>query len=204
MAGPGTLLVYDEAFPRATAPGGVPIRNTPIEAELRDNKYPAPYKLLPIKEAAAPEAYFAEIAAAAKAMGQLARLIIFGHGRVVNAAEGTGTVRVTTGIIIGAKDITALNANGLDKLAKYFAKDAQAELWVCEAAATGTSGGISGVTLCQALADALTVPVLAAAIEQQYDTVDQQPIPGGGWQSNAKFLPWEGTPLKFKPRNKKP
>lgn len=195
----GTLLVYDEAFPRATSPAG-PIRNSPSEAELRDNKYPEPYKLLPIREASAPETYFAEITAAAKAMGQLGRLIVLGHGRVVNAAEGAGTVRVTIGVIIGSGDITASNAYGLKGLKSLFGKEAQAELWVCEAAATGTSGGISGVTLCQAVADALGVPVLAAAIEQQYDTVDQREMPGGGWQSTAKFLPWEGTPLRFKPR----
>ena len=99
---------------------------------------------------------------------------------MANAAVPTGVTRVTTGIIIGASDLTASNASMLRKLRGRFARQAQAELWVCEAAATGKAGQISGVTLCQAIADALGVPVLAAAIEQKYDSTDQHEAPGGG------------------------
>src|SRR5882724_5047044 len=81
----GTLLVYDDGFPRARVAAG-PIRNTPSVNELRANSYPEPYRLLPIWEASSPDTYFGAIADAAKSMGRLSRLIIFGHGRVVNAA----------------------------------------------------------------------------------------------------------------------
>src|SRR3954464_491172 len=82
----GTLLVYDEAFPRATAPSG-PIRNTPSADELRDNNYPTPYRLLPIPQASQPDAYFAAMADAARAAGPLSRLIIFGPRRGADAAR---------------------------------------------------------------------------------------------------------------------
>ena len=192
----GTLLVYDDAFPRARVAAG-PIRNTPNADELRANRYPEPYRLLPIWEASSPDTYFGAIAAEAKSMGRLSRLILFGHGRVVNAAVPTGVTRVTTGIIIGASDLTASNASRLRSLRGRFARHAQAELWVCEA---GSAGGQAGVTLCQSIADALGVPVLAATIAQEYTTVDQHEAPGGGWQSTAQFLPWEGTPVRFTPR----
>ncbi len=192
----GTLLVYDEAFPRATAPSG-PIRNTPSADELRDNNYPAPYRLLPIPQASQPDAYFAAMADAARAAGPLSRLVIFGHGRVANAAVPSGVVKVTTGIVVGASDLTAANASGLRG---RFERHGQAELWVCDAAAAGQAGGQSGVILCQSIADALGVPVLAATIEQQYETTDQKPVDGGGWQSTVQFLPWEGTTVRFTPR----
>jgi hypothetical protein len=195
----GTLLVYDAAFPRARVAAGA-IRNTPTADELRTNSYPEPYQLLPILEASSPDTYFGAIADKAKSMGRLSRLIIFGHGRVVNAAVPTGVTRVTTGIIIGASDLTASNASMLRSLRGRFARHAQAELWVCEAAAAGTSGGQAGVILCQSIADALSVPVLAATSAQEYTTVDQHEAPGGGWQSTAQFLPWEGTPVRFTPR----
>jgi hypothetical protein len=195
----GSLLVYDAAFPRARVAAG-PIRNTPNANELRANSYPEPYRLLPILEASPPDAYFGAIADEAKSMGRLSRLIIFGHGRVVNAAVPTGVTHVTTGIIIGASDLTASNASMLRGLRGRFAPHAQAELWVCEAAAAGAAGGQSGVILCQSIADALGVPVLAGTIAQEYTTVDQQEIPGGGWQSTAQFLPWEGTTVRFTPR----
>ncbi len=197
----GTLLAYDDAFPRARVPDG-PIRNTPGAEELRTNGYPAPYRLLPIWEASRPDTYFEAMAGAAEAMGTVDCFILFGHGRVVNALEGAGTVRVTTGIIIGASDITASNASGLGALRGRFARGARAELWVCEAAAAGSSGGSSGQVLCQAIADALRVPVVAATITQEYTTVDQAEIPGGGWQSTAQFLPWEGTTVRFSPRRR--
>lgn len=195
----GTLLVFDEAFPRARVPAG-PIRNTPSAAELRPNSYPEPYKLLPIPEASSPETYAGAIADAAKSLGRLSRLIIFGHGRVANAAVPTGIARVTTGIIIGASDLTASNAALLSKLRGQFEPQAQAELWVCEAAAAGAAGGQSGVLLCQAIADALGVSVLAATLEQEYTTADQHEAAGGGWQSTAQFLPWEGKTIRFTPR----
>ncbi len=195
----GTLLVYDEAFPRATAPSG-PIRNTPSADELRDNNYPAPYRLLPIPQASQPDAYFAAMADAARAAGPLSRLVIFGHGRVANAAVPSGVVKVTTGIVVGASDLTAANASGLRGLRGRFERHGQAELWVCDAAAAGQAGGQSGVILCQSIADALGVPVLAATIEQQYETTDQKPVDGGGWQSTVQFLPWEGTTVRFTPR----
>jgi hypothetical protein len=195
----GTLLVYDEAFPRATAPSG-PIRNTPSADELRDNNYPAPYRLLPIPQGSSPDAYFAAMADSARAAGPLGRLIIFGHGRVANAAVPSGVVRVTTGIVMGASDLTAANASGLRGLRGRFERHGQAELWVCDAAAAGQAGGQSGVILCQSIADALGVPVLAATIDQQYETTDQKPVDGGGWQSTVQFLPWEGTTVRFTPR----
>ena len=197
----GTLLVYDDAFPRARVAQG-PIRNTPSTDELRANSYPEPYRLLPIWEASSPDIYFRAMADAAEAMGKLDRLIIFGHGRVVNAAEGAGVVQVTTGIVIGAQDISASNASGLAALRGKFAKQALAELWVCDAAAAGKSGGLSGRVLCQAIADALRVDVLAATITQEYATVNQTEIPDGGWQSTAVFLPWEGTTVRFTPRRR--
>ncbi len=195
----GTLLVYDDAFPRARVAAG-PIRNTPSADELRANSYPEPFRLLPIWEASSPDTYFGAIAEAAEAMGQLDRLIIFGHGRVVNAAVPTGIARVTTGIVIGASDLTASNASKLRKLRGRFARHAQAELWVCDAAAAGEAGGQSGVILCQSIADALGVPVLAATITQEYSTVDQHEAPDGGWQSTVQFLPWEGRTVRFTPR----
>jgi hypothetical protein len=195
----GTLLVYDDGFPRARVAAG-PIRNTPSVNELRANSYPEPYRLLPIWEASSPDTYFGAIADAAQAMGQLSRLIIFGHGRVANAAVPTGITRVTTGIILGASDITASNASMLRPLRGRFTRDAQAELWVCEAAAAGTEGGQSGVILCQSIADALGVPVVAGTISQEFTTVDQVEAPGGGWQSTAQFLPWEGATVRFTPR----
>ena len=120
----GTLLVYDDAFPRARVAAG-PIRNTPSADELRANSYPEPFRLLPIWEASSPDTYFGAIAETAEAMGQLDRLIIFGHGRVVNAAVPTGIARVTTGIVIGASDLTASNASKLRKLRGRFARHAQ-------------------------------------------------------------------------------
>lgn len=195
----GTLLVYDIAFPRARAPSG-PIRNTPSDAELRANRYPEPYRLLPIREASRPETYFRAIADAAATMDPLSRFIIFGHGRVANAATPSGVTRVTTGIIIGASDITATNASGLRALRGHFATGAQAELWVCEAAAAGEAGGSSGPLLCQSIADALGVPVVAAVRAQEYTSTNQREAPGGGWQSTAQFLPWEGRTIRFTPR----
>jgi hypothetical protein len=195
----GTLLVYDDGFPRARVAAG-PIRNTPSADELRSNNYPEPYRLLPIWEASTPETYFGAIADAAESMGKISRFIIFGHGRVVNAASGARVTRVTTGIVMGASDITASNASGLRGLRGRFARQAQAELWVCEAAAAGTEGGVSGVNLCQSIADALGVQLLAGTVTQEYATVDQREIPDGGWQSTALFLPWEGTPVRFTPR----
>jgi len=82
----GTLLVYDAAFPRARVATG-PIRNTPNANELRANSYPEPYRLLPIWEASSPDTYFGAIADAAKSMGRLSRLIIFGHGVCVKTVE---------------------------------------------------------------------------------------------------------------------
>ena len=46
----------------------------------------------------------------------------------------------------------------------------------------------------------LGVPVLAATIDQQYESTDQKPVDGGGWQSTVQFLPWEGTTVRFTPR----
>jgi len=197
----GTLLAFDEAFPRGRVASG-PILNTPGTQELRDNGYPAPHRLLPIPVTSAPESYVEAIAAAAKEMGTLSRLILFGHGRVAQAFLTTGIARVTTGIVLGSADITTSNASLLDRLDGRFEANAQAELWVCEAAAAGQAGGKSGVVLCQAIADALGIPVVAADIEQAYDTVDQRELPTGGWQSTAKFLPWEGTTQRFTPRAK--
>lgn len=192
----GTLLVYDEAFPRASAAAG-PIRNTPSEAELRINNYPEPHELLSISQDSGPETYLEAMDRKARSMGRLDRLIIFGHGRVVQAATPTGLTRVTTGIIIGNSDITAYNATMLRRLRRRFEREAQAELWVCEAAAAGEAGGSSGAILCQSIADALGVPVVAAVLEQEYTTVDQTERRGGGWQSTAQFLPWEGTTVRF-------
>lgn len=195
----GTLLAYDHAFPRARVASG-PIRNTPGTDELRANGYPEPFRLLPILEASPPETYFAALAEAARQMRRLDRLIIFGHGRASNAATAGGIVTVTTGIIIGAADITASNASALGPMRRHFARDAQAELWVCGAASANAAAGVSGTLLCQAIADALGVVVVAAPVTQEYTTVDQVEAPGGGWQSTARFLPWEGETVRFRPR----
>jgi hypothetical protein len=194
----GTLLVYDDAFPRARVKDG-PILNTPGVGELRANGYPEPYRLLPIWEACSPDTYFETIADAAAEMDRLDRFIVFGHGRVVNAAVPSGVVQVTTGIVIGASDITADNARRLPNLRRRAATGARAELWVCDAAAAGSSGGVSGVRLCQSIADALGIEVLAATITQEYTTENQRPIDGGGWRSTAVFLPWEGRTVLFRP-----
>jgi hypothetical protein len=195
----GTLLVYDNDFPRASAPSGR-IRNTPDAAELRAPSYPLPHRLLPVLSASPSDNYYREIADAAREMGRLDRFIIFGHGRVANAATPTGGARVTVGIILGASGITAHNAHNLGRLRDRFARHAHAELWVCEAAAVSASAVLSGVLLCQSIADALGIPVLAAPVAQEYTTVDQQEAPDGGWQSTAEFLPWEGKPTRFAPR----
>lgn len=198
----GTLLVYDAAFPRARVAKG-PILNTPSTKELSANGYPEPHQLLPIKEATSPEYYFKQMSEAVAKSDKLDRFIVFGHGRVVNAAVPAGTVQVTTGIIIGASDITPINARYLPDLRKKASTGAQAELWVCDAAAAGGSGDYSGVKLCQAIADALGIQVLAATITQQYTTEDQREIETGGWQSTAVFLPWEGTTMLFRPGKRK-
>ena len=44
----GTLLAYDDAFPRARVATG-PIRNTPSADELRANSYPEPFRMLPLR-----------------------------------------------------------------------------------------------------------------------------------------------------------
>jgi hypothetical protein len=196
---PGTLLAYDEAFPRAIASTG-PIRNTPSVDELRANGYPEPFRLLPVTAAAQPQLYCRSICDAARALGELDRLIIFGHGQVVNAATARGSTRVTTGIVMGASPLTADNARMLGTPPIRFAGNAQAELWVCEAAAAGEAGGRSGVLLCQAIADALGVTVVAADVPQEYTSQNQSEIPSGGWQSTAVFLPWEGGLIRFTPR----
>jgi hypothetical protein len=198
----GTLLVYDQDFPRATSPAGR-IRNSPAIDELRANHYPEPCQLLPIPAAFSPDQYCAAMRTAAGAItGGLDRLIIFGHGHVVNAATPGGITRVTTGIVLGAAPLTAANARLLRGASPMqFTRTAQAELWVCEAASTGQAGGQSGVMLCQAIADALAVPVFAARSEQEYSSDNQTELPnGGGWQSTITFLPWEGPTVLFNPR----
>ena len=196
---PGTLLAYDADFPRANAPSG-PIYNHPSEAELREHQYPAPYRLLPLRQGLAAEAYCDQIASAASAMRRLDRLILFGHGRVVQAATPSGPRPVTTGIIIGNEDITQYNAHYLSPIRRHMARGGMAELWVCDAAAAGEAGGQSGERLCTAIARALRVPVKAARETQRYTSgADQREIPGGGWQSTVRFLPWEGPLVFFRP-----
>ncbi len=192
----GTLLVYDAAFPRARVAAG-PILNTPDTAELGDNNYPPPYRKLAIREALSIPDYVSAMADAAKAMGPLDCLILFGHGVVTG---DTTANRATIGIAMGSADITSGSAIKLSALRGVFARNARAELWVCEASAAGTSAGRSGTLLCQSIADALGVKVLAAPITQEYATTEQREIEGGGWQSKATFLPWEGTPVPFTPR----
>jgi len=201
---PGTLLAFDEDFPRGKVdgPNAGPILNTPGTQELRDNGYPAPHRLLPIPVTSSPETYVWSMYMAAREMMPLSRLIIFGHGRVAQLLMKADLVRVTTGIVLGSADLDASNAALLGQLDGCFEANAQAELWVCEAAAAGRRGGRSGVLLCQAIADALSVSLLAADIEQEYDTVGQHERTGGGWQSTAKFLPWEGTVRRFTPNPK--
>lgn len=200
----GTLLAFDEAFPRGKVdgPNAGPILNTPGTQELRDNGYPAPHRLLPIPVTSSPESYVWAMYTAAREMMPLSRLILFGHGKVAQMLVNTGIVRVTTGIVLGSADLTSSNASLLDRLDGCFEANAQAELWVCEAATAGARGGKSGVLLCQSIADALGVALLAADIEQEYDTVGQHERSEGGWQSTAKFLPWEGTIRRFTPRPK--
>jgi len=122
----GTLLAFDEAFPRKDAPTG-PIRNTPGTQELRANGYPVPHRLLPVPVKSPPETYVTAISAAAREMGGLNRLILFGHGRV---AEKAGITRVTTGIMLGSADLTASNASLLERLDGQFEANAQSLLVV--------------------------------------------------------------------------
>ena len=199
---PGTLLAYDAAFPRAAVRAG-PILNSPSADELRANGYPAPYRLLPIPQASNPASYYARIAATAAIMAQLDRLILLGHGRVVSAVTASGTTPVTIGIIIGSSDITASNADQLRATRRHLSRTARAELWVCQAAAAGEAGGQSGTILCQAIADALGVRVIAPTQLQEYTSQDQHEIPSGGWQSTMRFLPWEGETLRFMPRRRR-
>ena len=199
---PGTLLAFDAAFPRPedTSRTG-PIVNRPSAAELRNNSelYPGPYRLLPIAQNTPVETYCSQIAAACQAMRPLDRLILFGHGRVVRARIGGGYGPVTTGIIIGSQDINIDNAWRLSAFQPHLNSEGMAELWVCDAAGAGESGGVSGSRLCVAIARALGITVKAAEQTQRYDSVNQQEIPGGGWQSTARFLPWEGPVVYFLP-----
>ena len=199
---PGTLLAYDAAFPRPhdTSRTG-PIVNRPSEAELRAHSqlYPGPYRLLPIARHTPVETYCREIASACQAMKPVDRLILFGHGRVVRARIGSGYGPVTTGIIIGGQDISIDNAWRLSGAAPHLNADGLAELWVCEAAGVGESGGVSGSRLCSAIARSLGVTLKAAEQTQYYDTVNQQETQDGGWQSTARFLPWEGPVVYYAP-----
>ena len=128
----GTLLVYDEAFRGRAAHWSDP-QHAGRRGAARQ-RYPEPYRLLPIWAASSPDTFFGAIADAAESMGRLNRFIIFGHGRVANAAVPTGVTRVTTGIIIGSSDLNASNTSMLRSLRGRFAREAQAELSVCEAA----------------------------------------------------------------------
>lgn len=199
---PGTILAYDAAFPRAAVRSG-PILNTPSADELRAHHYPEPHRLLPIPQASNPELYCARIAAAAAASAPLDRLILLGHGRVASAVTARGTIPVTIGIIIGAADLTASNVGRLRSTAPHLSRNALAELWVCQAAAAGEAGGQSGTILCQAIADALGVRVIAPSQMQEYTSHDQHEMTGGGWQSTLRFLPWEGETLRFTPRRRR-
>lgn len=195
----GSLLAFDEDFPRAMN-STVPIRNTPSVAELRANNYPEPYHLLPIGVTSTPEQYCRAICTAGRSMRRLDRLIIFGHGQVVTAAVGVGSTQVTTGIVLGASPLTASNASLLSSPSIAFARNARVELWVCSAASANEVGGQSGVVLCQAIADALDVTVVASAITQNYSSQNQTEMPGGGWRSTVEFLPWDGELFRFTPR----
>ena len=195
---PGTLLAYDAAFPRpADTSRTGPIVNRPSASELAaySELYPGPYTVLPIQADARAETYVRQIAATAGTKRPLDRLILFGHGRVARTRNGM----VTTGIIIGANDITSDNAYLLQALRPHFSEHAMAELWVCNAAAAGESAGVSGRRLCTAIAAALGVTVKAGEDEQEYTSVNQREIPTGGWDSEVRFLPWEGRTVHFLP-----
>jgi len=197
----GTLLAYDAAFPRAQLRSGARILNTPSTAELAEypDLYPTPHEPLSIPMATTATGYCGMIASKARTMSPLDRLILFAHGVVANAAEGTRVVQVTTGIAMGSENLTQYNAHLLGAAKDHFARNALVELWVCDAAAAGESGGVSGNRLCAEIAKALKVTVKAAVQTQQYDTVagTQQQTAEGGWQSTARFLPWEGPVVYF-------
>ena len=195
---PGTLLVYDTDFPRATTSRGERIINRPTAAELMDNHYPAPQRLLAIPSALAPEAYVALILREMRAfIRSIDVLAIFGHGVVSSAATPGGIVPVTTGILLGASPITQSSASLLSTLRGHLARHARCELWVCQAASRGTAGasGLSGHNLCQAIADALRVEVRASAIDQRTDTIGG----AGTLESEIQFLPWEGEVETIRP-----
>ena len=195
---PGTLLAFDEAFPRATR-GSTPIYNRPSTAELASENYPAPHALLAIPVGITIERYVALILTRMQRMRRVDRLILFGHGQVANAARPTGVVPVTIGIIMGANNIQMSNVDELASLRGGFAPRAECELWVCNAADPTSVSGVGGVSLCQAIADQLRVPVSASPVEQEYTTSDQE-IGEDSITSTAHFLPWEGTVSRFNPR----
>ncbi|MEP6875594.1 MAG: hypothetical protein ABI887_14640 [Burkholderiales bacterium] len=197
---PGTLLVYDADFPRAATARGERIINRPTAAELMDNHYPAPQRLLAIPSSLAPDAYVAlilrEMRTFTRAIDVLA---IFGHGVVSSAATPGGSVAVTTGILLGASPITQSSASLLSTLRGHLARHARCELWVCQAASRGGAGGLSGHNLCQAIADALRVEVRASAIDQQTDTIGG----AGTLESEIQFLPWDGEVETIRPSGRR-
>lgn len=193
---PGTLLAFDNAFPRARAPTGDAIINRPRADELRANSYPAPYTLLPIGESATPREYIRTMTTQARRLRGVDTLIVFAHGQVTNTGRG----HVMTGILLGSAPIEMANVALLRSLRPTFARGAHVELWVCQAASpTEVFDGrhhLSGHNLCQAIADALQRPVQASASDQQTTTASG----AGSYTSEVNFLPWEGPVETFRPR----
>ncbi|MEO8545182.1 MAG: hypothetical protein ABI434_16470 [Burkholderiaceae bacterium] len=197
---PGTLLVFDQNFPRSRAATGDMIINRPRVAELMAEGYPAPHRLLPIAVSSNADQYVPQIAQAARSLSsRIDVLIIFAHGQVTSAYGPAGVMPVMTGILLGSNPIAQDNADLLRCLRPRFARGAHCELWVCQAASpTATSpgrGSTSGHNLCQAIADALRIPVQASASDQQTTTMTG----AGTFDSEIDFLPWEGPVETFRP-----
>jgi hypothetical protein len=201
---PGTLLVYDQGFPRASTRAGEPIHNRPTLGELERGHYPAPRALLPIPQAAGLSTCIAQMVDGARRLSRsIDVLIVFGHGQVSRVATPSGVSPVTTGILLGAEPLTQSNARALQALRPRLARGAHCELWVCQAASTGSAGtgrdARSGHRLCQAIANALAVPVHASAVDQRTTTVSGH----GSLDSEVEFLPWEGELQVIRPASER-
>ena len=194
---PGTLLAYDEAFPRA-AHSSLTVVNHPSLGELQANSYPAPHQLLPLRREHPASEYISTIHHNMRAMHRVNCLILFGHGHVARLLDATGIIPITTGIVLGSQDLGADNVRLLRRLRDGFAPRGKCELWVCNAANPNRAQSNSGSSLCQSIADALNVEVVAPAETQSYRSEGQE-FEGDTVRSTVVFLPFEGNVFHFRP-----
>lgn len=187
---PGTLLVYDSAFPRAPN-----ILSVPSVDELHSHHYPLPIQTCSISPSERSEGMGRSIVLHADLMERLDVLIFFGHGIVQNG--------VTYGIQISRDQLTESNLWVLDQIRSKFLEGARIELWVCAAASDRTtlSGRTSGQIFCQLMADRTGTQVVAAEGTQIFTTARQRNVVGTDfWLTETNFLPWEGPVHRFRPR----